>query len=211
MAGRPNDRPTDRPVPVGRRGRVGLHNLGNSCYMSSSLQCLSHVFPLTAYFLSNKYLEDINRVSVDSTGGDLVSAVLWCDVFFCPSLCFLTFFRCVNISNLSYFNLSYHIVFVSLINVICLTSYPPFNILTHIFTPLVSSAHFTTFFSSRIVMKSLMIIYALTYLISSHLISIFREQIMNICAHSSFLTLFKIYFRRKNTHYYSLTYGLRIN
>ena len=90
MAGRPNDRlidrPTDRPVPVGRRGRVGLHNLGNSCYMSSSLQCLSHVFPLTAYFLSNKYLEDINRVSVDSTGGDLVSYVMCCAVLVCALL-----------------------------------------------------------------------------------------------------------------------------
>ena len=54
-------------------GTVGLYNLGNSCYMSSSLQCLSHVFPLTAYFLSDRYLPHINVISKDSTGGKLVS------------------------------------------------------------------------------------------------------------------------------------------
>ena len=59
-------------VSVGRRGRVGLYNLGNSCYMSSSLQCLSHVFPLTAYFLSERYVPHINQTSQDSTGGKLV-------------------------------------------------------------------------------------------------------------------------------------------
>ena len=59
-------------VPSGRRGRVGLFNLGNSCYMSSSLQCLSHVFPLTAYFLSDRYLGDVNTLGKDSTGGKLV-------------------------------------------------------------------------------------------------------------------------------------------
>ena len=51
---------------------MGLFNLGNSCYMSSSLQCLSHVFPLTAYFLSNRYLGDVNTLGKDSTGGKLV-------------------------------------------------------------------------------------------------------------------------------------------
>jgi ubiquitin C-terminal hydrolase len=59
-------------VPIGKRGRVGLFNLGNSCYMSSSLQCLSHVYPLTTYFLSGRYVGDINEVSKDSTGGRLV-------------------------------------------------------------------------------------------------------------------------------------------
>lgn len=62
-------------MPIGKRGRVGLFNLGNSCYMSSSLQCLSHVYPLTTYFLSGRYVGDINEVSKDSTGGRLVSAI----------------------------------------------------------------------------------------------------------------------------------------
>ena len=79
--------PTTHSVAAGRRGTVGLYNLGNSCYMSSSLQCLSNVFPLTAYFLSDRYVPHINVISKDSTGGKLVSnstllfgLLLWYDI-----------------------------------------------------------------------------------------------------------------------------------
>lgn len=36
-------------------GAVGLANLGNSCYMNSTLQALSAVPDLTAYFISGEY------------------------------------------------------------------------------------------------------------------------------------------------------------
>lgn len=42
---------------------VGLENLGNSCFMNSSLQCLLHIEPLTSYFLSGNHLNELNLSS----------------------------------------------------------------------------------------------------------------------------------------------------
>lgn len=36
---------------IGRRGKVGLANIGNSCYLNASIQCLSALWPLTAHLL----------------------------------------------------------------------------------------------------------------------------------------------------------------
>lgn len=41
-------------------GLVGLHNSGNTCFLNSGIQCLSHNWQLTQYFLDNKYVQEIN-------------------------------------------------------------------------------------------------------------------------------------------------------
>jgi Ubiquitin carboxyl-terminal hydrolase/DUSP domain len=59
-------------------GIVGLYNMGNTCYMNSSIQCLSHTPIFRDYFTSKCYLKDINTTNPLGYQGRLaqVSAVL---------------------------------------------------------------------------------------------------------------------------------------
>lgn len=52
-----------------KMGMTALQNLGNTCFLNTSLQCISNCWELSNYFLKNHYKKDINKTNVLGTHG----------------------------------------------------------------------------------------------------------------------------------------------
>ena len=59
-------------------GLCGSVNLGNTCFMNSSIACISNCYELTYFFLSKQFVNDINRTNRDGAKGKLAEA--WYDL-----------------------------------------------------------------------------------------------------------------------------------
>ncbi|XP_037533681.1 ubiquitin carboxyl-terminal hydrolase 32 [Nematolebias whitei] len=58
-----NSNKMDRHKVPTEKGATGLSNLGNTCFMNSSIQCVSNTKPLSDYFLSGTHLYELNRTN----------------------------------------------------------------------------------------------------------------------------------------------------
>uniref|UniRef100_A0A8D3BMW7 Ubiquitin carboxyl-terminal hydrolase 32 n=1 Tax=Scophthalmus maximus TaxID=52904 RepID=A0A8D3BMW7_SCOMX len=58
-----NSSKMDRHKVPTEKGATGLSNLGNTCFMNSSIQCVSNTKPLTDYFILGRHLYELNRTN----------------------------------------------------------------------------------------------------------------------------------------------------
>uniref|UniRef100_A0A8C1UDV0 ubiquitinyl hydrolase 1 n=1 Tax=Cyprinus carpio TaxID=7962 RepID=A0A8C1UDV0_CYPCA len=58
-----NSSKIDRHKVPTEKGATGLSNLGNTCFMNSSIQCVSNTKSLTEYFISGRHLYELNRTN----------------------------------------------------------------------------------------------------------------------------------------------------
>jgi len=57
-----------------RKQSAGLSNLGNTCFMNSSLQCLANIKEFKDFFLTDRYEPEINRRNPIGHKGELAQA-----------------------------------------------------------------------------------------------------------------------------------------
>lgn len=58
------------------KGIFGLKNRGNTCYLNTSIQCLSNITPLTEYFLNNNHVTDLNNRYFELKGKSVKEIIL---------------------------------------------------------------------------------------------------------------------------------------
>ena len=82
----PAKRQASPTSPASEKIKRGLMNLGNTCFMNSSLQCLVHTIDLSTYFLTDRFRQDINTTNPLGQQGEIsiryadVVKQLWAEI-----------------------------------------------------------------------------------------------------------------------------------